>query len=117
MNFRIAFPLTLIAGLLVTGCATTRSNTANPSAPTSTAASDVIAGDTATLVVFGLSCPQCSDNVRQQLVMVEGVEDVAVDLGSGDVTVTLQPGVVTRQALEQAIVRSGYSLQEIRAES
>ena len=68
----------------------------------------------ATLVVHGMSCPQCSGNVDKQLLAVKGVQRVAVNLGTGEVTVLVsreQPP--TGRQLAAAIKKSGYTLVRI----
>ena len=108
--------------LVIAGCASSNS----PSAAVESAASDsattqpaVAVGeridtDTATLVVYGMSCPQCSDNVRRQLLAVPGVRDVTLDLGTGEVSVRLMPRMVRRSQLAAAVKDSGFTLKEIR---
>lgn len=77
---------------------------------------DVIPGDAATLVVHGMSCPLCANNVDKQLLDVKGVKNVWVDMGTGEVRVQLVPGVVvTRDQLAGAVDRSGFTLAEVRA--
>jgi len=79
-------------------------------------ADDVIPGDAATLVVHGMSCPLCANNVDKQLLDVKGVKNVRVDMGTGEVLVELIPGVVvTRDQLAGAVDRSGFTLAEVRA--
>ena len=81
---------------------------------TQPAASEPIAADSATLVVFGMSCPQCANNIDRQLLRIPGVKGTTTDLGTGDVTVQLTPGSVTREQLASAINESSYTLKEIR---
>ena len=77
----------------------------------------VIPGDSATLVVHGMSCPLCANNVDKQLLDVKGVKAVRVDMGTGEVLVELIPGVVvTRDQLAGAVDRSGFTLAEVRVQ-
>src|SRR3954466_7042272 len=69
---------------------------------------------TATLLVHGLSCPQCSSNVDKQLLAVKGVQEVHVNLGTGQVVVLVnkdQPP--TGVQLADAVKKSGYTLVRI----
>src|SRR5438046_2263043 len=66
---------------------------------------------TATLLVHGLSCPQCSSNVDKQLMAVQGVQQVQVNLGTGQVAVRLNEShPPTSNQLAAAIKKSGYTL-------
>lgn len=62
-----------------------------------------------TYTVTGMTCAHCVASVTEELGEIAGVTDVAVDLGSGAVTVTsdrqLDPATV-RTAVEEA----GYQL-------
>ncbi|WP_018504939.1 heavy-metal-associated domain-containing protein [Parafrankia discariae] len=62
-----------------------------------------------TYTVTGMTCGHCVASVTEEISGIAGVTDVAVDLGSGAVTVTserqLEPATV-RAAVEEA----GYQL-------
>lgn len=74
-----------------------------------------IATPSAILVVHGMSCPLCANNVDKQLLDVAGVTEVLVDMGTGEVTLSLAPDVpVTRRQLVEAVDRSGFTLAEVR---
>ena len=69
---------------------------------------------TATLLVHGMGCPQCANNVDRQLLKVPGVESVKVDMGTGNVTVDLSPSnPPTREQLAKAIDETGFTLVSI----
>lgn len=106
----LAFPVFLAAGLLP-GCA----GTPKP-APTATVdAAAPLTGSSATLIVHGMSCPLCANNVDKQLLTVPGVESVKVDMGTGEVKVALAPEArVTRAQLAKAVDSSGFTLMEVR---
>ncbi len=98
-----------LSGLFIVGCAS------EPTAPApTTQPSAAIEADSAAIVVFGMSCPQCSNNLNLQLTAIDGVDDVDVDLGTGDVIVTLQPGKVTAAQLRQGVIVAGYTVDSIR---
>lgn len=76
-----------------------------------------ITAASATLVVHGMSCPLCANNVDKQLLDVAGVTEVLVDMGTGEVTLNLAPDVpVTRRQLVEAVDRSGFTLAEVRVQ-
>src|SRR5947207_2332226 len=69
---------------------------------------------TATLLVHGLSCPQCSSNVDKQLMAVQGVQQVQVNLGTGQVAVRLNEShPPTSNQLAAAIKKTAYTLVRI----
>ena len=73
-----------------------------------------IASAHATLVVYGMSCPLCANNVDKQLLDVPGVTGVQVDMSNGRVTVALAPDSgVSRKQLADAVQRSGFTLAEV----
>ena len=80
--------------------------------------SEPIDADAATLVVFGMSCPQCASNVDKQLKRIDGVADIRTDLGSGDVIVEFAEGSArpTPAELGRAVELSGFTLQRIIVE-
>lgn len=96
----------LLSVSLLAGCA---SGNANPNAHA--ASTEAITSPTATLIVHGMSCPLCANNVDAQLLDIKGVKSVDVDMGSGQVKVSFEPGAtVTEAQLARAIDRSGFTL-------
>jgi copper chaperone len=101
----VAGPLALAAG-----CETTPKR--------STDRTDIVDGaidtETATLLVHGMGCPLCANNVDKQLLAVPGVERVNVDMGTGRVTVHLnRANPPTRHQLASAVDDSGFTLVSI----
>jgi copper chaperone CopZ len=69
----------------------------------------------ATLIVHGMSCPLCATNVDKQLMEIAGVSFATVDMGTGEVRVSFAPKArVTREQLEAAVYKSGFTLAEVR---
>ena len=62
-----------------------------------------------TYVVSGMSCEHCVRSVTEEVSELDGVEDVAVDLSSGEVTVT-GTDQVSREAVRGAVQEAGYEL-------
>jgi len=59
--------------------------------------------------VVGMTCGHCGEAVTSELVRVLGVRDVAVDLATGDVTVT-SDAQVPIDAVRAAVDEAGYEL-------
>jgi copper chaperone len=64
---------------------------------------------TATYTVTGMTCAHCVNAVSEEVGAVPGVTDVAVDLGSGALTVTSE-APVDDAAIEAAVDEAGYAL-------
>ena len=59
--------------------------------------------------VTGMTCGHCVGSVSEKIQQIDGVRDVAVDLGTGAVTVTAdQP--VSADAVAAAVREAGYQL-------
>ncbi len=120
-------PLALIVsasfGAALVGCASSSPSAnhdpASSAAPSTLAASfetdrSPIQGSLAVLQVGGLGCPLCANNVDESLSAVAGVRDVAVDLGTGRVTVALNDLLrPSRADLAKAVKDSGFTLSGI----
>lgn len=105
--------LLLVAALL--GAGGCQSGGTSDAAPTT---SPVIASSsdsaTATLIVHGMGCPLCANNIDKQLLALPGVETVRVDLGTGSVFVTMaEENRPTSEQLAAAVEQSGYTLVRI----
>lgn len=65
--------------------------------------------NTSTWTVTGMTCGHCVASVTEELQEVDGVQDVAVTLETGEVVVTsAEP--LTREAVEAAVTEAGYQL-------
>lgn len=64
---------------------------------------------TTTYTVTGMTCGHCAAAVTQEITALEGVEDVAVDVASGAVTVTSQ-GPLDEAQVASAVDEAGYAL-------
>ncbi|TVQ52158.1 MAG: copper chaperone [Phycisphaerales bacterium] len=106
----------LLTGSLVlfsaTGCETTQR--ADRDHASMNDASGAIEGSSVTMVVHGMGCPLCANNVDRQLKALPGVSDASIDLGSGEVKVQLaDENRPTRSQLARAIQDSGFTLIRI----
>ena len=64
---------------------------------------------TSTWTVTGMTCGHCVASVTEELQEVDGVQDVAVTLETGEVVVTsAEP--LPREAVEAAVTEAGYRL-------
>jgi len=64
---------------------------------------------TSTYTVVGMTCGHCVASVSEEVSAIPGVEDVAVDLDSGRVTVTSGAPVGEAQ-VKAAVEEAGYEL-------
>lgn len=97
------------------GCAGGAGGAADREGDAASASAAPIASDSATLIVHGMSCPKCANNIDLQVREVRGVSDVEIDMRSGRVRVAFLPGLhPSERALASAIERTGFTLVEIR---
>lgn len=69
----------------------------------------------ATLLVNGLSCPKCANNVDLQLREVVGVKATQINMSTGEVQVWFEDWTQPSSAeLSEAIERTGFTLVEVR---
>ena len=64
---------------------------------------------TTSYVVTGMTCDHCVNAVTQEVSAVAGVDEVAVDLGSGRLTVT-SSSEVPYATVAAAVDEAGYAL-------
>jgi copper chaperone CopZ len=64
---------------------------------------------TSTYTVTGMTCGHCVSSVTEEVEEIPGVEDVAVVLETGTVTIT-SAGPVDRAAVQAAVEEAGYQL-------
>lgn len=60
-----------------------------------------------TFAVQGMTCTSCATKVTNAVVEVEGVDDVAVDITTGTLTVN---GTATPHAVRDAVTAAGYQV-------
>jgi Cu+-exporting ATPase len=102
--------LAALAGCQGAGSANSAKRSASTSSP-----SDQMSGTGATLVVHGMGCPMCANNIDKQLLRVPGVQKATINLGNGEVAVQFAPDAhPSRQQIVDAVEQSGFTLQEIR---
>jgi copper chaperone len=65
---------------------------------------------TATYTVSGMTCGHCVNSVKEEVGQVVGVSDVAVDLETGQVTVTSDAPLDVAQ-VRAAVEEAGYELK------
>ncbi len=65
------------------------------------------------LPISGMTCASCASHVEHALGEVEGVMNASVNLATERATVSYIPGVVSPEALKQAVEESGYKVVDI----
>ena len=64
---------------------------------------------TATYTVTGMTCSHCVASVTEEVREIPGVEDVAVDLPTGSVTITSAEHLAD-EAVRAAVEEAGYKV-------
>ena len=64
---------------------------------------------TTTYTVTGMTCSHCVSSVTEEVQEIPGVEDVAVDLPTGSVTIT-SAGPLAVDAVRAAVEEAGYKV-------
>lgn len=67
--------------------------------------------ETTTVAVSGMSCQHCVDAVTAEVGRLDGVEQVDVDLSSGEVRIT-STAALDASAVRDAIDEAGYDLAQ-----
>jgi copper chaperone CopZ len=110
----VTLALIASAPLALLACASSSTTTTNaPAAATISTDHTPIAGDSAVLLVHGMSCPKCANNIHVSLGQVPGVADSAIDLDTGRVTVQFDHLAKTHPspaALAKVVKDSGFTL-------
>ncbi|MEM7575916.1 MAG: heavy metal-associated domain-containing protein [Planctomycetota bacterium] len=66
--------------------------------------------DTAVIVAGGMSCPLCASSAEKQLERLPGFRAVAIDLGTGELIVSVDPeNQPTPRALAEAVRDGGFT--------
>ena len=108
------FSFLSVAALLGFGCQSTQTTQESRAMQSSDDAVAFDADRTAVLMVKGMTCPFCVQNVDQQLEAVDGVDRVKIDLSTGRVDVLLaEEGGASKESLESAVAQSGFTLDQI----
>jgi len=64
------------------------------------------------LEVDGLACPFCAYGIEKQLSKLEGVEQLEVDIKTGQLLIRMETGVSLNKAdAEQAVKKAGFSMR------
>ncbi len=67
----------------------------------------------AIVTIDGMHCPACSARVKKALTSLPGVLTAEVSLEQRQATVTYEPGRITPELLQQAVVEAGYTVAGI----
>src|SRR5574341_1562558 len=60
--------------------------------------------------IVGMDCAECTEHVQHALAALPGVEKATVLLASEKAIVRLDPGIVSMDAIRDAVERAGYSV-------
>ena len=60
--------------------------------------------------VKGMTCTHCKASVEGALEALPGVNDVTVDLDTGDVTINIEEGKVEESAMKAAVEAIGFEV-------
>lgn len=109
--------------LVLTGCASSNSDeSARAMSSTAPATQQVssesapIEASSALLKVKGMSCPKCANNITLKLKEIQGVNDVMINMGIGEVLVAFGDDPhPSRAQLASAIDQAGFTLESITA--
>lgn len=99
-----------IAGLLLlaitlVGCATTGSTAKAPLDP---------AHADAQVMVKGMSCPQCANNIKDIMERVDGIDQARVDLGAGRVLIAFADNTdIGEDEIVLAVKDAGFTPGEV----
>ncbi|MBX2851109.1 MAG: heavy-metal-associated domain-containing protein [Phycisphaeraceae bacterium] len=95
----------LLFTIALVGCATTGSTTKAPLDP---AQADV------QVMIKGMSCPQCANNIKDIMERVDGVDQARVDLGAGRVLIAFTEGnPISEDELVLAVKDAGFTPGEV----
>ena len=67
----------------------------------------------ATVTIGGMHCPACSARVVKALKALPGVREAEVSLETRQAKVIYLPGEITPEALQQAVIQEGYTVEGI----
>ncbi|MEM9348404.1 MAG: heavy-metal-associated domain-containing protein [Planctomycetota bacterium] len=98
----------LLFAITLIGCASTGSTTGTWLVPLDPAEAD------AQVMVKGMSCPQCANNIKDIMERVDGIDQARVDLGAGRVLVAFAEGAtISEDELLIAVEDAGFTPGEV----
>ncbi|KXS42002.1 MAG: mercury ion binding protein [Methanolobus sp. T82-4] len=65
-----------------------------------------------TIKIEGMACGHCQATVDKAIRAVDGVQDVNVDLGEKQATVTYDPATTSLDKIKSAVSNAGYTVVE-----
>lgn len=95
----------LLLVISLVGCASTGSTAKAPLAPNQADAQ---------VMVKGMSCPQCANNIKDIMERIDGIDQARVDLGTGRVLIAFTQGqTVDEDQLILAVKDAGFTPGEV----
>ncbi|MCL4211312.1 MAG: heavy-metal-associated domain-containing protein [Phycisphaeraceae bacterium] len=115
MRFQIPFMAVMAAALLVLpGCSSTRTTGDSMTGASAGVTDEPVRQSPVTMIVHGMSCPLCANNIDLLLRRVRGVTDVNINLADGAVKVHVdKANPPTYAALARAVDQSGFTLVKV----
>ncbi|MFI4853801.1 MAG: heavy-metal-associated domain-containing protein [Phycisphaerales bacterium JB065] len=117
LSVLVIVPITLA----LTGCASSDSGESASAMTSSAPAAQPVSNESAPiqassalLKVKGMSCPKCANNITLKLKDIQGISDVMINMGIGEVLVSFGEGPhPSRAQLASAIDQAGFTLESI----
>ena len=70
--------------------------------------------DVAVITAGGMGCPLCASSAEKQLERLDGVKNIAVNLGTGELLVTVDPAArPSAEQLAQAVTDGGFTVESV----
>lgn len=70
------------------------------------------AAETTTYPVRGMTCGHCADSVTTAITVLEGVEEVRIDLAPGGISTVTVAGAAAPAAVRAAVAEAGYTVAD-----
>ena len=70
--------------------------------------------DIAVITAGGMGCPLCASSAEKQLERIDGVKDIVIDLGTGELLVTVDPASrPSAEQLARAVTDGGFTVESV----
>ena len=101
----LSIPAAILFAVTLFGCESTPTADRPPLDPTNADAQ---------VKVSGMSCPQCSHNIKVIMDRMDGIDQTRVDLGAGRVLIAFDEGqTVSKEDISLAVKDAGFTPGEV----